>query len=74
MRRGCIAVQDVRCDECSRIVKHPERYLLMDEEGGKPKEEPRLLRYCVDCSLKLGYAAYRLEKGEKILTFLEVKE
>lgn len=72
MRRGCIAVQEVHCDECGRSIKHPERYLLMDEEGGKPAEEERkLLRYCVDCSLKKNYATYRTEKGEKILTFLE---
>lgn len=78
MRRGCIAVQEVRCDECGRSIRYPERYLVMDVEdvpAKKRKEEgKKLLRYCVDCSLKRGYAEYRLEKGEKILTFLEVKE
>jgi len=28
-----------------------------------------LLRLCVDCSLKKGYAHYKVEKGEQVLTF-----
>ena len=80
MRRGCIAVQEVHCDECGRSIKHPERYLVMDAEDVPAKErkkgegKKKVLRYCVDCSLKRGYATYRLEKGEKVLTFLEAKE
>jgi len=62
MRRGCISLGDVRCDECHRIIPHAECYLVIEEEG----EE---LRLCVDCSLKKGYAHYKVEKGEKILTF-----
>jgi hypothetical protein len=62
MRRGCISLEDVRCDDCHRIIPHAERYLVIEEEG----EE---LRLCVDCSLKRGYAHYKEEKGERILTF-----
>ena len=62
MRRGCIAIGEIRCDGCGHIVRHPERYLLTDEEG---KEA----RYCVNCSLEKGYAHYKLEKGEQVLTF-----
>jgi len=62
MRRGCISLGDVRCDECHRIIPHAERYLGIEEEGEK-------LRLCVDCSLKKGYAHYKEEKGEQILTF-----
>ena len=62
MRRGCIAISEVLCDGCGRIIRHPERYLLMDEEG-------KTSRYCVECSLKKGYAHYKLEKGEQVLTF-----
>ena len=62
MRRGCIAVGEVRCDGCGRIVRHPERYLLTDEEG-------KASRYCVDCCLERGYARYKEEKGEQVLTF-----
>ncbi len=67
MRRGCIAVGDVRCDGCGRTIKHPERYLLMNEEAG---EEGKALRYCVDCCLNKGYAHYKkVQKGEQVLTF-----
>lgn len=66
MRRGCIAVEKVRCDSCGKDIRHPERYFLI-EEG----EEQKAQRFCSECSLKRGYASYRMEKGEKILTFLE---
>ena len=67
MRRGCIAIDDVRCDGCRRTIRAPQRYLLMSEEGGKEEKE---LRYCVDCCLEKGYAQYKkAEKGEQILTF-----
>ena len=72
MRRGCIAVEEVHCDKCGRGIKQPERYLIIDEETDK--QPKKLLRYCVDCSVKLGYATHRVEKGEEILTFLEVEE
>ena len=62
MHRGCIAISEVRCDGCGRIVRHPERYLLMEEEE-------KTLCYCVDCCLEKGYAHYKLEKGEQVLTF-----
>ena len=67
MHRGCITVGSVRCDGCGRTIKHPERYLLMSEEDD---EEEKMLRYCIACSLKLGYAHYKkVEKGEQVLTF-----
>ena len=31
MRRGCISLGDVQCDECHRIIPYPERYLVIDE-------------------------------------------
>ncbi len=67
MRRGCIAVGDVRCDGCGRMIRHPERYLLMNEEDS---EEGKTLCYCVDCCLNKGYAHYKkVEKGKEVLTF-----
>jgi hypothetical protein len=69
MRRGCIAVGDVRCDGCGRLIKHPESYLAVDEENGVEVEEGKTFRYCVNCCLEKGYAQYRLEKGERVLTF-----
>jgi len=67
MRRGCIAVEDVRCDGCGRTVRYPERYLVMNEGDS---EEGKKLCYCVDCCLNKGYAYYKKEeKGGQILTF-----
>ncbi len=63
MRRGCIVTGEIKCDECHRLVEHGEQYLLMEEEGDEK------LRFCVDCCLGKGYAAYVKEKGERVLTF-----
>ncbi len=63
MRRGCMSLGDVRCDDCHRIIPHSERYLVIEDTGGV------VLRLCVDCSLKRGYAHYKVEKGEQVLTF-----
>ncbi len=69
MRLGCIAIGEIRCDGCGRIIKHPERYLTIHDEEGIESEQGKILRYCVDCCLSRGYAHYRIEKGEQILTF-----
>lgn len=63
MRRGCMSLGDVQCDECHRVIPHSERYLVIEEASGV------VLRLCVDCSLKKGYAHYKEEKGERVLTF-----
>ena len=69
MRRGCISLGEVHCDGCHRIIPYPERYLAVDETDGVEDEEGETVRYCVDCCLKKGYAGYKIEKGETILTF-----
>ena len=71
MRRGCVSLGEVQCDECHRNIPAPERYLVIDEKDGVADEEGETRRYCVDCSLKKGYAHYKVEKGERILTFFE---
>ena len=71
MRRGCIAVGEINCSGCGRTIKHPERYLIVDREEGTEAEGGKMLNYCVDCCLSRGYASYRVEKGEKVLTLLE---
>lgn len=63
MRCGCISQGNIHCDDCHRLILHTERYLCIEEADGKTK------RLCVDCSLKKGYARYRDEKRERILTF-----
>ena len=67
MRRGCISLGEVQCDDCHRIIPHSERYLAIDEEDGVEVEKGKTSRYCLDCCLKKGYAHYRDEKGEQIL-------
>lgn len=69
MRRGCISLGDVQCDDCHRIIPHSERYLATDEEDGVEVEKGKTSRCCLNCCLKKGYAHYRDEKGEQILTF-----
>ncbi len=69
MRRGCISLGNVRCDECHRAIAYPERYLAVDEKDGVEVEEGETSHYCVDCCLKKGYARYITEKGEEVLTF-----
>lgn len=64
MRRGCIAVGKVECDDCHRPIKYGERYLLMDGE----RDERR--RLCIDCCARCGYVPRETEKGKRITTFL----
>ena len=63
MRRGCISLGEVRCDDCHHIIPYPERYLIVEETEGA------ILRLCVDCCLKKGYANYKQEKVERVTTF-----
>jgi len=64
MRQGCISLGEVQCDDCHRVIPHSERYLIIEET------EEVILRLCVDCCLKKGYASYKEEKkGERVLTF-----
>lgn len=69
MRRGCISLGEVNCDECQRLILYPERYLAIDEEDGVEVDNGKTARYCVDCCLQKGYAHYKIEKGEETLTF-----
>ena len=69
MRRGCISLGEVKCDVCQRAIPYPERYLATDEEDGVEVEKGKTVRYCIKCALEKGYARYKEEKGEKILTF-----
>jgi len=63
MRRGCISLGEVQCDDCHRIIPYPERYLIVEETEGA------VLHLCVDCCLKKSYASYKQEKDEQVLTF-----
>ncbi len=69
MRRGCISLGEVNCDQCHRVIPYPERYLVIDEEDGVEVDKGETARYCVDCCLEKGYAHHKMEKGGEILTF-----
>ncbi len=63
MRQGCISLGNIKCDGCQRVIPHSERYLLIEETAG---EKTRL---CVECCLEKGYARYKEDKRERVLTF-----
>ena len=44
--------------------ERPERYAAL-----KAKRDP--VRYCLDCSIKKGYARTKTDKSEKVITFFE---
>lgn len=67
MRRGCISLGGVQCDDCHRIISYLERYLIIEETEGSESQ------LCVDCCQKKGYADYKAEKGHQVLTLLESK-
>ncbi len=69
MRRGCISLGEIKCDKCGNPIPYPDRYLAVNEKDGKEDEEGENKRYCLECCLKMGYAHYKEEKGEKILSF-----
>jgi hypothetical protein len=62
MNRGCIAVGEIKCDNCKRLIEAGQRYLVVDEHG-------KQFHFCVECSVAKGYANYMKEKGEEVLTF-----
>jgi sulfur relay (sulfurtransferase) complex TusBCD TusD component (DsrE family) len=63
MRRGCISLGSVECDGCHRIIPHSERYLIIEEQEGVP------VTVCVRCCLERGYARYKEDRREQVLTF-----
>ena len=70
MRRGCISLGEMECDNCHRTIRHSERYLAVEVDNkGHEADKGKTVRYCTDCALKKGYASYREEKDGKILTF-----
>ena len=75
MRRGCISLGETRCDQCQRDIPHSERYLAIDEEDGVEVEEGGKVEfYCVECAIIKGYAHYKEEKDERILTVFPASE
>jgi len=69
VRQGCISLGKVQCDSCQNIIPYAERYVIIDEEESTELEGGEKKYYCMDCSLDKGYARYREEKGQRVLTF-----
>jgi hypothetical protein len=69
MRRGCISLGDVKCDNCQSVIPAYERYLVTEETDGREADKGESKNYCVKCATKKGYASIKEEKGEKSLTF-----
>jgi len=69
LRQGCISLGDIQCGECHRVIPYLGRYLAIDEEDGVEVEAGKIAHYCVECAVQKGYAHYKEEKGERILTF-----
>ncbi len=67
MRRGCISLGNIQCDDCHRAICYLERYLVEEAEGVT-------LRLCLECVSNRGYAHYQEEKGERIVTFFPETE
>ena len=65
MKRGCISLGQISCDECKRLIPYPERYLGMETEDGKS------VRLCIECATEKKLTSKKTEKGEEILTFFE---
>lgn len=63
MRRGCIAISEVKCNGCDKTIQHAERYLAVEEE------DRSTTRLCFDCCLKHGYAGNWRERGQEFTTF-----
>lgn len=59
---GLIVTGELVCDGCGRIMRHPERYGYICEEGKSS------LRFCEDCSRDKGYLRWDADK--KMDTFL----
>jgi hypothetical protein len=59
---------EIQCDECHHIVSHAERYFAIDGEDDVEAEKRRTAYYCVECALQKGYAYYKEDKDERILT------
>ena len=69
MRRGCICLGDIQCDGCHHTIPYSERYLAISEEEDTGTSVGETKHYCIECALQKGYASYKEEKGERILTF-----
>ncbi len=63
MRRGCISLGNIKCDECHRTILYPERYLSLDEAKGKTRT------MCMDCCQEKGLVKPESDKADAEMLF-----
>ena len=62
---GLIVVNELVCDGCSRVVKHPERYGYIHDDEEAPS------RLCEECCRERGFLSHKKDdKGRERETFL----
>jgi hypothetical protein len=77
MRRGSIAIGQIKCDNCSNTIEHGERYLILQDENTSASDTdaaPAIesvpeKHFCLNCCIKKKYVVKKKEKGEEIYTF-----
>jgi hypothetical protein len=48
MKRGCISLGNIKCDECHRNILYPERYLSVEITKSKSQT------LCMNCCIEKG--------------------
>jgi sulfur relay (sulfurtransferase) complex TusBCD TusD component (DsrE family) len=66
MRRGCISLGNVVCDQCQRLIKYPEKYLYFEENG-------KTVVLCMECCRNRGLLK-REESSKKSETLFDLSE
>jgi hypothetical protein len=63
MRRGCISLGNIKCDECHRTILYPERYLSVEID----KEKSKTL--CMNCCTEKGLVKPESDKAGAEMLF-----
>jgi hypothetical protein len=62
VRRGCISLGNIKCDECHRVILYPERYLSLEISKGQNQT------LCMNCCIAKGLAKPESDKeGAEII-------
>ena len=57
---GLIVTGELACDDCNKLMKHPDRYGYICEEGESP------LHLCESCSQARGYLKWKKGRIQKL--------
>ena len=64
MRRGCISLGTIKCDNCERLIPYPNRYMLMENKNGDS------VHLCATCCLDQGLGKYAPKKDSSEVEFI----